>query len=246
MKKSIELINLPIFTVNDGNLLGKVKELIINPDRFSVDFLSIEQEERQGSMKVVPFNNVIGIGDYAVMVEHNELDVSYNMINQLVSKKVQIIGTDVITQKGNYIGEVSEYMINEETGKLEQLTLSLGNKEEVIPFEKVIAIGKERVIVNEEAKLRKVFPKMEVAVNNPEDNATIMEKENDSDLMKKIEILRDKQLKLLKGKTVTKNIYSNSGNLLLPRGTILTEEHILSAMDDDQSVMIELSLNVKD
>lgn len=244
MKRSAQLINLPILTIADGSLLGKVKGLIINPDRFSVDFLSIEQEERQGGIKAIPFHHVVGVGDYAVMVEHSESDISYSMVNQLVSKKVQIIGTDVITQKGDYIGEVTEYMINEESGKLEQLTLSSGNKEEVISFEQVLSIGKERVVVSEEAKPKEVLHKTEVAVNTLEVNAGSMDTENE--LMKRLENLRAKQLKLLKGKTVTKNIYGNSGNLLLPEGTRLTEDHILSVMDDGPSVFIELSMNVTD
>ncbi|WP_078548382.1 PRC-barrel domain-containing protein [Litchfieldia alkalitelluris] len=242
MKRSIQLINLPILTITDGSLLGKVKGLIINPDRFSVDFLSLEQENRQGGIKVVPFNNVVGIGDYAVMVEQSELDISYNMINQLVSKKVQIIGTDVITEKGNYIGEVTEYMINEDSGKLEQLAILSGNQEEIITFEQVISIGKERVIVSEEAKPKKVLHKTEVAVNTSETSNI----DTANDLKKKVEKLRDKQLKLLEGKTVTKNIYSNSGNLLMSQGTVLTEDNILSVMDEGPSVFIDLSMNVKE
>ena len=60
-----------------------------------------------------------------------------------------------------------------------------------------------------------------------------------------VKALKEKQIELLTGKTLTKNIYGKNGEILLPEGTVLTREHIEKAQKEGPSVVVEISMNVK-
>jgi 2-keto-3-deoxy-6-phosphogluconate aldolase len=59
-----------------------------------------------------------------------------------------------------------------------------------------------------------------------------------------LQVLREKQVELLKGKRVTKDILDRNGNKFIEAGTILTEEHIQKAQEEGPSVIVDISMNV--
>lgn len=90
MKKSTQILGQPIISISEGAEIGKVKSFVINPDKGSVDFLTIEHEDWQVSVKAIPFKKVVGIGEYAVTVESDRAVIDLNEIpiaDQLVNKK---------------------------------------------------------------------------------------------------------------------------------------------------------------
>lgn len=270
MKKSTEVTNLPIISISEGNQIGTVKSLIINPDKNSIDFLTIEQEDWQVSVKAIPFKKVIGVGEYAVTVEHEGATIDLNEIpiaNQLLNKKITLIEARVMTRKGEMLGQVLEYFLNEDTGDLMGLFVKLPNREVVISIDHVITLGKDLIIVNEHAKdafLQKAeqltqndgdgtYSDDEIVQEEPIpqsqpviDEPVQREEEPKENPSEKRENLRKKQIELLVGKTATTNIYGNSGDLLIRSGTVLTEEDIKQAQEEGQSVFVELSMNVSE
>ncbi len=93
MKASAQIIGLPIISIADGAQIGTVKSLVINPDKGSIDFLTVEQDDVQLSLKAIPFKKVVGIGEFAVTVEqgHDVIDLSEIPIaNQLVNKQIRL------------------------------------------------------------------------------------------------------------------------------------------------------------
>src|SRR5690606_10003887 len=109
MKKSVEIVGLPIISIIDGIEIGKVKSLVINPEKGSVDFLTIEHEDWQVSVKAIPFKRVVGIGEYAITIEIDSSDINLkdiHMANSLVNKKNNNTNTKVMTRKGQLLGEV--------------------------------------------------------------------------------------------------------------------------------------------
>ena len=157
MKKSVQINGLPIISIADGNQIGKVKSLVINPDKGSVDFLTIEHEDFQVSVKAIPFKKIIGIGEYAVTVESENAVIDLNEIpiaNQLVNKKIKITETKVMTRKGELIGEVQEYFVEDETGQILGMELKVDEKIVYLASDSVVTFGKDIIIVNEDAASR--------------------------------------------------------------------------------------------
>lgn len=244
MKISTQLKGLPIISISNGQQEGNVQSLIINPEKGFVDFLALEQEEWQESIQAIPFKKVIGVGEYAVTIESANSIIDLTQIpiaSELASKKINIIDTNVITRKGELVGNVTEYQINEETGEI--IGLILKGQESVISSEYVITYGKDIIIVKEEA-VEPISVHEEVVLTNDH----IIEKLPKEELLAEDEAslngLKEKQRELLLNKQVTKDIYSNDGELIVAGGSVLTLEDIEKAQNAGPSVVIDLSMSV--
>ena len=271
MKKSVEIVGLPIISIIDGIEIGKVKSLVINPEKGSVDFLTIEHEDWQVSVKAIPFKRVVGIGEYAVTIESEGSVIDLNEIpiaNSLVNKKIKITNTKVMTRKGQLLGEVLEYYVDDETGNLLGTLLNVSGSEVALASDSVLTYGKDIIIVEEDASskfldsveylenpilestqdetneeiIEKVLPASSTEEQSPFDeiNASIDQHEETE-----AKALRLKQVDLLYGKVVKKDILDNEGIVLIPAGTHLSVDDIIKAQDLGPSVFVELSMNVE-
>lgn len=274
MKKSNQIVGLPIISISDGQEIGSVKSLVINPDKGSIDFLTIEHEDWQVSVKAIPFKKVVGIGEYAVTVESESAIIDLNEIpiaNQLVNKKIKINGTRVMTRKGMLIGEVGEYYVDEDNGFILGMSLNLSDREVALASNSVLTYGKDIIIVRENAEsyfldsveqLKDLSKKQQTDAELLENPASSMNEPNSGTLEVKgedplegiqektapingeVQAIKDKQIEILRGKKVIKDIYDKDGNLLLARGVILGKEEIMKAQDAGPSVVVELSMHV--
>ncbi len=57
--------------------------------------------------------------------------------------------------------------------------------------------------------------------------------------------MRRKQIDMLTGKRVLKDIVDANGQIFISKDTILTKEHIIRAQEEGPDVVIELSMNVE-
>ncbi len=279
MKNSLEIISQPIISISEGNQIGNVKSIVINPEKGSVDFLTIEHEDWQVSVKAIPFKKVIGIGEYAITVENDNAVIDLNEIpiaNTLVNKKIKITNTKVMTRKGQLLGEVSEYYIDEENGNIIAMQLGVGGKDIILKAEAVLTFGKDILVVVENASDYYIENIEDLEENAAEEESieqsievsepvlkvedTIAEETEVLDVVAEAEAeasvslyqqlsesekaLKDKQIELLQGKAVSKDILNGQGELLFAKGTILTVTDIETAQSEGPSVVVELSMNV--
>ncbi|MGD7021539.1 PRC-barrel domain-containing protein [Rossellomorea vietnamensis] len=245
MKKSTEILSLPIISIADGVEIGSVKSLVVNPEKGSVDFLTIEHEDWQVSVKAIPFKKVIGIGEYAVTVENGNAVIDLNEIpiaNALVNKKIRINDTKVMSRKGQLIGEAKEYFVDDETGYIIGILVSMKESEKVLSSEQILTYGKDILIVKEDSAGRFMDSVEELLPETQEEPDLNLEENPSSDL----ENIRNKQAGLLKGKRVTKDILGVSGETIISNGTILTEEDISRAQSEGPSVFVELTMNTQE
>ncbi|MCZ0757001.1 PRC-barrel domain-containing protein [Anoxybacillus sp. J5B_2022] len=251
MKRSAQIIGLPIISISDGVQIGTVKTLVINPEKGSVDFLTIEQEDVQFSLKAIPFKKVVGIGEFAVTVDdHNAvIDLAEIPIaNQLVNKQIRIKNTKAMTRKGQLLGEVTEFFVDEETGEIIGVELATSDRQAALPAEFVLTYGKDILIVNEsaasalveETELLAKGDSLEEVLATTEKTTEIPNiKEKDA-----LQALREKQIEILRGRRVMKDIVDANGNVLITAGTVLTVDDIVKAQEAGPSVIIDVSMNV--
>lgn len=264
MKTSKQIVGLPIISINDGKELGTVKSLVVNPEQGTIDFITVHHEDWQISVKAVPYKKVIGVGDYALTVESemNIIDLTEIPIaNTLVTKNIKIIGARIMSKKGQLLGQVVEYHVNDDNGTILGLELTYKDETVLLSREYVHTYGKDILIVNEDAEQHflsnaEELSKRKVAAaltEEGDDSSLEMEKEtfingnslsqvNKEDLSK---AFLDRQIALLEGKVVTSDIHSKSGELLVNKGTKLTKDLILAVNSDGPSGMVELSMNVE-
>lgn len=267
MKNSCQITGLPIISIADGQQVGKVKSLVINPEKGSIDFLTIDHEDFQISVKAIPFKKVVGIGEYAVTVDSESAVIDLNEIpiaNQLVNKKIRITNTKVMTRKGELLGEVTEYFADEDTGNILGMEMKLQDKQVALLAEYVLTYGKDIIIVKEDAagsfldSIEELDPKARV-IDHIEADLEIKDDpfrdvvfvketatpevaiEEDQEML----ALKEKQVEILKGKRVIKDIYDMNGNILFHINTVLTSDDINKAQEEGPSVVVELSMNVE-
>jgi uncharacterized protein YrrD len=248
MKKSKELLDLPIISISEGHQIGKVKGLIINPNKFSVDFLTVEQEDWQVSVKAVPYKKIVGIGEFAVMVEQDNSVIDLNdipFLNELLNKNIHLNGSPVLTRKGELSGEISEFFFSKENGQLENLLIHSDNKELFFPIESVISLGEEYVIIND--SLIEINDQISQLEEGERQVTSLQVKAKTQSLATdKKAALKAKLVELLKGNSIKKDIFDKSGELLFEKGTILNDEAIKVLQDERAKVLIEISMDLKE
>ncbi|HHY72835.1 MAG TPA: photosystem reaction center subunit H [Bacillus bacterium] len=276
MKKSSQILGLPIISIIDGLEIGIVKSLVINPDKGgSIDFIIIEKEDWQVSVKAIPFKKVVGIGEYAVTVQSESVVIDLNEIpiaNQLVNKKIKINGSKVMTQKGELLGEIVEYYADEDNGLILGASLSVSNREVIIPASSVITYARGIIIVKENVSNyfldtpeqlihdndKKVdsIPVELVVNDNGSDGVLLVDELTESSSISKehqepvsdsdpIQAIKDLQYEILRGKVTTKDLLDLDGNVLIAQGTVLGRDEILKAQQLGPSMVIQLSMNVE-
>ncbi|OEF98321.1 PRC-barrel domain-containing protein [Desulfuribacillus alkaliarsenatis] len=154
MKKSSEIKSLPIFSIMDGKEVGNVRSLLINAEKGIVEYLIVETLSLEFGIKAIPFEKIEGIGDYAVTIESDASIVELSdtpSAHDMLKKNVQIVNNKVMTKKGSLLGNVSEYYIDELSGKILGCVLTNNNEVDgqVILEESILTFGKEVVVVVE-------------------------------------------------------------------------------------------------
>ncbi|MDW4527551.1 photosystem reaction center subunit H [Rossellomorea marisflavi] len=247
MKKSTEIQSLPIINISDGSEIGKVRSLVVNPEKGSVDFLTVEHEDWQISVRAIPFKKVVGIGEYAVTVEHENAVIDLNEIpiaNSLVNKKIRVADTRLMTRKGQMIGEIVEFHVDDESGAIRTLEVKSKSDAYYLDSPHVLTWGKDIVIVKEDAAeyFRETLVEVEVEVE-VEDISTPQEAAaTQADGLKVIE---NRQMELLVGRQTADDIFSLEGELLIPKGAELTRTNIQSVKEAGPSVFVELTMNIR-
>ena len=159
MKKTQEIIGLPIISISDGMEIGKAKNVIINADKGTVDYIVVDSGMHVLSVRVIPTGNVLGIGEYALTIENegaiNDIGKVPSAID-LIQKNIQVRGTKVLTKKGSLIGEIGDIFVDDNQNcrivGLEYIADITQRKVRIIPRESVITFGKNLTVVKDDVE----------------------------------------------------------------------------------------------
>ena len=150
MKPTKEIIGLRIISILDGTQVGVVKDFVLNPQAKTLDFLIIDQPTDIFGAKVIAFADILGLGEFAMTIPDPGViqDVAQNIDAQnLLKRDTRVLGTKVLTKKGQLIGEVTELLIDEETGQIVVCLYESQGEMHQVGVEEVITLGKELLIV---------------------------------------------------------------------------------------------------
>ncbi|MCX6027852.1 MAG: PRC-barrel domain-containing protein [Chloroflexi bacterium] len=146
---------LPVITVAEGKHVGKVDDLVVDPDRKAVSWLRLHTGGLLGGERMwVSVAAVHGFGEHAVTI-NAEADVRAPAdapeADTLVKAKRGIIGNKVITENGERLGAVGDYEFNPDTFALTNLFVPPGmnilGQSMTIPGDKVLTIGEDVIVV---------------------------------------------------------------------------------------------------
>ena len=236
MKKTQEIIGLPVFSVVDGKKIGQVKELIVNPEESRTEFFMVSDDSWYAGAKVLPFKSVIGVGEHAVTTESQNQLIAITdntSANNLLTREVDIKGKRVLTSIGNLIGIVNEYMIDEQTGNIARLQFKSSQDEskfEMIDSEQVLTYGSEVIIVKDQSVKAPVTVAAETPAPKPSADTSSPPPASASGVTAdSAALFRQKQRDFLLKKKVTQDITDDQGKVIIPAGTVIEEETIAIA-----------------
>ena len=157
MKKTQKILGLPIISISDGMEVGKVKSIIINADRGAIDYIVVDSGIQIFSARVIPTEDILGIGEYALTIENEDVITDISKIPsaiQLLQNDIRVKGTKVLTKKGSLIGEIGDIYVDENDGckitGLEFIADITQKQIRLIPRDSVITFGKNLTVVTED------------------------------------------------------------------------------------------------
>ncbi len=157
MKKTQRILGLPIISISDGLEVGKVKSIIINADKGAIDYIVVDSGIQIFSARVIPTEDVLGIGEYALTIENESVITDISRIPaaiQLLQNDIKVKGTKVLTKKGSLIGEIGDIYVDDNdnckiTG-LEFIADITQKQIKLLPRDMVITFGKNLTVVKED------------------------------------------------------------------------------------------------
>ena len=150
MKPTKEIIGLRIISILDGTQVGVVKDFVLNPQGKTLDFVIVDQPSDIFGAKVIAFADLLGLGEFAITIPHPGViqDVTQNIDAQnLLKQDTRVLGTKVLTKKGQLIGAVTEVLIDEETGHIAACLFESQGEMHQVAIEQIITLGKELLII---------------------------------------------------------------------------------------------------
>ena len=151
MKKSVEILGLPIISITEGRELGMSKTLLIDAKNGKVAAITIEDEDWYRGVKLIPYTDVIAIGDDAVTITNSENILKLDDAGDyetLLDENIRVIGTKAITKTGSIQGKISELFIGDD-GTIEkcEITAPDGTSSEVMA-DQISIFGKQVTVID--------------------------------------------------------------------------------------------------
>ena len=158
LKKSVEILNLPIISITEGRELGTSKSLLIDAKNGVVAAITIEDEDWYRGVKLLPYSSVIAIGADAVTITNSENILTLEDASDyetMLDANVRIIGTKAITKTGTIQGKVSEIFVGE-GGRIEKCALiDADGAAAEISADQISIFGKQVTVIDADVEAEK-------------------------------------------------------------------------------------------
>jgi uncharacterized protein YrrD len=245
MKKSVDILGLPVISISEGSELGTAKALVINAAQGAVAAIVVDDGKWYLGAKLLPYAAVAGLGEYAITVESSANVVSVASapeFEKMLAANVKVIGAKVLTKAGRIQGKVTEIAVDDE-GKIVSCEIEEANGEiSHLSAQRVLTFGKDVLIVadSEAAATLKQAPVVAPAapVAAPAAPAQPAADANDESAKK----FDDKQRKYLLGKKAARRIETDNGVVIVEQGGEITEEVIQKAKLAGKFVELSMSI----
>lgn len=175
-RQSKHFVAMPVFSLDDGQQIGLVKEIVIDYRNFEVSALVIEPKGFFKEQKIIPYIKVKNVGSDAITIERTVGATNPTNLPQILSLMKNgntIIGTKVITETGITLGYIEEFLVEDSTGKIagfelgSKITGLMGGKTK-INAGMSLTLGKDALIVKAgtEQELTQLSPPIKDSFKN--------------------------------------------------------------------------------
>lgn len=160
MRKSKQFISMPVISLEEGQQIGTIKGLVVDPGLKKVAALIIEQKGWFNDQRFIPYSNVHSVGEDAVTIKHGTMVQKGGNLPEIISltkNKVKISGARMVTENGTLLGEADDYYVNLASGEMIGLEFSgsfingLFSGKAFLDINHVLTIGKDMVVCSDKS-----------------------------------------------------------------------------------------------
>lgn len=273
-KRSQEIIDSQVISISDGVQVGTIKGFLINPRQKAVDFLLLNEGGEE--LKGIPFRLADGVGEYAITIQDKGAVVNMSRIGvlqEVIDQGINITGTKIISNKGRYLGEAVEFVIDTFNGELNEIIYKGENgAENSIDSQAIITLGPEVLVADDnaisspvaqssvenegaEGNFRQGDEGLSLTEDVEEQGQTVsaeveaeestVERPSEGDL-DPTEIFVQRQRQNLIGKTLVKDFKTDDGEVLARENEVVTEELFNHVYQIGTQKLVELATSVRE
>lgn len=243
MKQTKQVLGLPVMGMKEGRTQGIAVDFIVDAEAKRVRYIILKNEIGYG-FRVIAIEDVSGIGTNYIMTSTVEnAKKLYECPDILKEMETALYGSDMLGAKvlsvvGNILPEVREFTFDENTGDIETLILANGKD---YAAGVIATLARDVVfldIADQEPEEEYFFEKAdEVAIVEE-----AVEEEPAQEEPVQLSAYAMAQREFLLGHTVNFDISDSTGKVIIPEGTVVTDEVIAYA--EKMDVSADLALNV--
>ena len=245
MKQTKQVLGLPVMGMKEGKTQGIAVDFMIDAEAKRIRYIILKNEIGYG-FRIIAIEDVKGIGaNYIMTSTIDNAKKLYECPDLLKEMESALYGSDLLGAKvlsvvGNILPEVREFTFDEQTGNVENLILANGKDY----LSSVIATLARDVVfldIDEEPVEEFYVEKTEevVAVEEEQPAAPAAQAEEKPVQLSAYAMA---QRDFLLGHTVSFDIVDSTGKVVIPQGTVVTDEIIAYA--EKMDVSADLALNV--
>lgn len=190
MYKGKHIIGKTIVTLNTGEIVDKVEDVIFDSQNNKILGFLVDEGGMLKSARVLPFERIKKIGDDTITIEDKNAIVNaqeVKSIQDFVASNNILIGTKVMTEDGKNLGKIADVVFDEMTGMIEGYEVTGGmfadavSGSSFLPSPKTINIGRDVAFVpsdvitlmnNQEGGLKQMFQNTKERVTSGTRNMT--------------------------------------------------------------------------
>lgn len=153
MKKSREIVGLPVIELQEGYSLGRVVSLLVNRIHRHVEALEVgERTLLKTKTEVIPFTKLHRIGDDAITVNTADAKQKSKTDSETTIFSENLLNTQAITADGKFLGNIEEFSFNPEDGALSEIFIVTEKTHThlALPVATIKTFGRDFIIINED------------------------------------------------------------------------------------------------
>lgn len=260
LKKTRELIGMPVLAVAEGDFVARVDSAIINPAERRIEYLLLNGKQWWMEKKCITFSDIkVGANAITIKMAADVKPVTqFGQAVKLLQDEAKELNPEVMTRDGRLLGTVGEFYFDESSGKITDYSLMPPGSIEpagIIPAVKIITFSKRYLVVLEDTgtTLEKepgtgrretenpTLPAPETIPDFTPDSSVIAQNVTGSDEEKDpLELFSEKQRQYMIGKKAGKTIIDANGNIVVSEETVITEDIIDRALRVDKYVELTM------
>ncbi len=249
-KKTTSFIGMPIYSVQKGKRIGSVKDVVYDGEHSRLLALTLEEPGLiSPDRRILPYERIKSIGRDAIMIENEGILITEKEAGEDIRRlpqKGSLPGKKVITQSGNYLGTITDVLIDRSTGKSISYEVSGGITKDIGAGRGYVATP-ESVLVGEDAMI--VPDETEIMLETQEPGgivgayqAAVMRAREYGGRVS--EYTQEQEIRMSKGRTAGHDVRDDEGNLIVAKGQIIDDDVIDLAVASGKMHQVAMSAGV--